>query len=342
MRRSTMDGPGRRLHQSRRRPLILLAATAVAIACARDADGVISGTGTLEVVEVDIAPLSPARVVEMRVDEGATVHPGDTLVTLTLATLGPEIDQRRARVTAAEAALRELERGPRQAEIDRAQAELRRAESEAERTAADVRRAESLAASGGISAQQLDDARSTAAQTAAMRDALRETLRLLQEGTRPERIAAARADVATARATLRSAEATASDLVLTSPIAGVVLARHAQPGEVLGAGVSALTIGEVARPWTRIFLSQKDTPRLRVGQRASAYLDDFPTREFAGRIVAISPRAEFTPRVALTEDERADLLFAVKIEFDDPSGMLKPGLPVTVRIAPDSLIATRR
>jgi HlyD family secretion protein len=57
-----------------------------------------------------------------------------------------------------------------------------------------------------------------------------------------------------------------------------------------------------------------------------------PARSFSGRVVAINSKAEFTPRVALTEDERADLMFGVKIEFQDSSGALKPGLPVTVTI----------
>jgi HlyD family secretion protein len=46
--------------------------------------------------------------------------------------------------------------------------------------------------------------------------------------------------------------------------------------------------------------------------------------------VAINDKAEFTPRVALTEEERADLLFGVKVELADTTGVLKPGLPATV------------
>lgn len=314
---------------------LLLALSASILGCGDDADDVIRGVGTLEVVEVDLSPMTPARVLTVGVEEGAPVRVGDTVVTLTRATLAPEIEQRRAAVSVAEAALREAERGPRPAEIERAEAELRRIEPEVERTARDLERAEELLRSGAISVQQVDAARTAARQAAAQRDAAREALRLLREGTRPERIAGVRAELGTARAALSQALATASDLVLTSPVAGIVLSRHAQPGEVLGAGVPALTIGETARPWTRIYLSQRETPRLHVGQAAVARLDAFPDREFAGRIVAISPRAEFTPRVALTEDERADLLFGVRIEFDDPSGMLKPGLPVTVTIRPN-------
>jgi HlyD family secretion protein len=83
----------------------------------------------------------------------------------------------------------------------------------------------------------------------------------------------------------------------------------------------------------RVYVSPAVLPRLRVGQRATATLDAFPDRPIDGRIVAISQRAEFTPRVALTEEERADLLFGVKVAFADTSALLKAGLPVTVRFA---------
>jgi multidrug efflux pump subunit AcrA (membrane-fusion protein) len=71
---------------------------------------------------------------------------------------------------------------------------------------------------------------------------------------------------------------------------------------------------------------------VRIGQTATARLDGLPDEPYTGRVVAIDSKAQFTPRVALTEDERADLLFGVKITLPDAGGALKPGLPVTVRI----------
>ena len=68
------------------------------------------------------------------------------------------------------------------------------------------------------------------------------------------------------------------------------------------------------------------------GQAATAHLDGFPDHPFQGRVVAISPTAEFTPRIALTEKERADLVFGVKVALEDTTGMLKAGLPATVEI----------
>ena len=308
--------------------LLLLAATG---GCHRDSTDIPPATGTVEVVQVDVAPMVPARVVRVLRDEGAMVARGDTLASLVQSTTHADVEARRARVAEAEAQLRDLEAGSRTAEVAQARAQLSAAEAEATRAAADRARLAPLAADENISRQQYDAAVALARSTAARRDAAREALRLLEQGTRPERIAAARAEVASARAALAAAQQTASDLVLTAPVAGTVISRNAEPGEVIQAGTPALTLGDVARPYVRVYVDESVMPRLAVGQRASAVLDAFPDRTFEGRIVALSPKAEFTPRIALTKDERADLMFGVRVDFADSTGMLKAGLPVTVR-----------
>lgn len=310
----------------------LWSATLLLLGCARgDRDSVVA-TGTLEVVEIDVAPFATARVIRMLVEDGDSVQVGDTLAVLTQPTAQPEVAQRQAQVEASRAGLSEAEHGARTAEINRAAAELRAAQSEATRTAADAQRARALTRAGAIAQQQLDAAETAARQAAARRDAARQSLALLQQGTRRERIAGARAEVAGAQAGLSAARALVGDLTLTSPVAGVVLSRNAQPGEIVTAGESAVTIGEVRRPWVRVYVNAQQIPSIRVGGIARAVVDGLPEQTFNGRVVAINTKAEFTPRVALTEDERADLMFGVKVEFVDSTGALKPGLPVTVTI----------
>ena len=301
--------------------------------CRDDTDEPVA-MGTIEVVEVDVAPMAPGRVTKVWVDEGDRVRPGDTLVTLTLATLAPDIDGRRARLAASQARLRDLQAGARPAQLDRAEAELRMAEAEAERTAKDLERFTPLAADGSISERQFDSVRTLAATAAARRDAARESVRLLREGARANEIGAARAEVDVARAALDAALQTAGDLTLVASNAGLVTGRHVEPGEILAAGEPAVTIGGVGAPWARVYIDQRLLPRLHIGDTVTALLDAFPDRRFGGRIVALNDRAEFTPRVALTEDERADLLFGVKVDLIDSAGMLKAGLPVSVRFYP--------
>lgn len=315
-----------------RRSCSIIAVVLVAACRGDEPSDVITATGTVEVVEVDVAPLVPARVLRVVRDEGDVVQQGDTLATLTQATLRADIEGRRARLAAAEAQLRDLLAGARPAERERAEAELRSAEAEAARTAADLRRLTPLAAQGTVSAQQLEAARTAATTAGARRDGARQALTLVREGTRPDRVQAARAEVASARAALGAGEATAADLVLLAPVGGVVASRNAEPGEVVGAGQGALTVAQVSRPFVRVYVGQGELPHVRVGTAVTGVLDELPGREFSGRVVAVSTRAEFTPRVALTEDERRDLLFGVKVDFTDTTGMLKAGLPITVRI----------
>jgi HlyD family secretion protein len=300
--------------------------------CSRSASDRIVATGTIEMIEVDVAPQVPARVVAVRVEEGEAVRAGDTLAILIQATTRADVAGHEARVRAAEASLREARAGARPPEIERAEAELRRTEAEAVRASRDLERIQPLAAAGAESPQRLEATTAEAATAAARRDAAREEVQLLREGTRPERIDLARAEVASARAALAAAAAVAGDLVLTAPVSGTVLSRNAEPGEILSSGQSVLTLGETGATYIRVYVPTRELPSVRTGQAATAHLDGFPDHPFQGRVVAISPTAEFTPRIALTEKERADLVFGVKVALEDTTGMLKAGLPATVEI----------
>jgi HlyD family secretion protein len=185
-----------------------------------------------------------------------------------------------------------------------------------------------------MSRESLDHAVSAEQVARGRMQAAEEALRLLRAGARRERIAGARSDVAQARASLAQVEARAGDLVLIAPVGGIILSRNAEPGEALAAGVPVLTLGETGKPYVRVYLPQSVAGELRIG--SEALVIDGQGRSLAGRVVAISPRAEFTPRVALTEEERADLMFGVKVEFADPSRAPHPGLWVTVRLPPAS------
>jgi HlyD family secretion protein len=313
-------------------PVLIAIAAGSILSCAHPPGQLIEATGTLEVVEVDVAPITAGRVARVLVNEGDAVWAGDTLAVLVNPTLPADVAQRQAHAASAGAAVQEAVHGPRPPEIEEAASDLASAEANAKKAAADVERLRPLAAKQEVSAQDFDAARTAAAATAGQRDALRAKLQLLREGTRPERVHAAEADAQGAQASVASALATQNDLILLSPVTGTVTARSAEPGEVITAGQPVVTVAQTGRQTVRVYVSEAVLPRIRVGQAAHARLDAFPDRDFPGRVVALNTQAEFTPRVALTESERADLLFGVKIEFADTTGMLKAGLPITVRI----------
>ena len=297
---------------------LALVAASMLSACDRQADGT-EAIGTIEFTQTDVAGATAARVERILVEEGATVRRGDTLVVLTQTGLPQDIQQRRSRVAAAEAELNDLLRGARPEELERARAELRSAISEADRTAADSVRLSRLLGAGGISQSAFD----------ASANAAREALELLQAGARRDRISAGRAAVSTARAQLAMGEAAAGDLVLTAPVGGQVLARHAEPGEVLAAGIPVLSLGDASHAWVRVYVTSPVFASIRVGDMVPLTVDGLEGETFPARVTALATAAEFTPRVALTEKERADLLFGVKLELSDTTGRLKAGLPAT-------------
>ena len=305
----------------------------LAFAC-RDRDST-SAVGTIEFTQTDVAGTVPARVERILVEEGATVRAGDTLVRLTQTGLPEDIQQRRARLAAAESELRDLQRGARPQELERARAELEAAQSQAIKAARDSTRLARLLAAGAVSQSDFDAAATAARVASSAAEAAGESLRLLQSGTRPDRIAAARAAVATTRAQLAMGEAAAEDLVLTAPVDGQVLARHAEPGEVIGAGIPVLSLGDARHAWVRVYVRAPVFAAIRIGDVVPITVDGLGDEIFQGKVTALATAAEFTPRVALTEEERADLLFGVKLELSDTTGRLKAGLPATAHFTPD-------
>jgi HlyD family secretion protein len=308
----------------------------VLISCRAADDGDLIARGTVEVPEIDLAPLVAARVVAIRVEEGATVAAGDTVATLTQSDLAAALAAQESRVRTAEAVVRDLEAGARPEELRRAEAELQMAAAESDRTAAELTRIRALAQGGAVSQQALDNAETAARMAVERRRAAHEALALLRAGTREDRVLAARADLAAARAGLRMVEARETELVLTAPVAGRVLRRLAEPGEALGPNVPVLTIGELGRAYVRVYVRAGDLARLAIGDRAVVEAAGTDGARAEGRIAAINPQAEFTPRVALTESERADLMFGVKVELVGNSPRVHPGTWVTVRLTPSA------
>ena len=304
----------------------------IVVACSRDKTDGLTADGTIELTQTDVSPFVAGRVARVNVEEGAIVRQGDTLALLAQSALPADLDQRRAHISAAEARLRDLQAGARRADIERAEAELRAATAQAERTERDRARLQPLEEQGMISRSQYDAAVAAARVAAGQRDAASEAMRLLRQGSRPEQIAAARAELQNARAALAAGNATATDLVLLAPSNATVLGRYVEPGEVVSPGQIAFTLGDATRPWVRVYLGAAVIPYVRVGQPARVSLQGLGDRTASARVVTIATEAEFTPRVALTENERADLLFGVKLDIVDTTGAFKPGLPATVTI----------
>jgi HlyD family secretion protein len=111
-------------------------------------------------------------------------------------------------------------------------------------------------------------------------------------------------------------------------MAGLVLAKHAEPGEMLAAGAPVVTIARMDEVWLRGYIPEAEVGRVAIGQRARVTADAWPGRVLEGRVSFISSEAEFTPKNVQTEKERVKLVYRIKVTLPNPKGELKPGMPV--------------
>ena len=311
--------------------LALVALLALPLAgCGGDSRHV-HASGMIEMDEVDVASLVGGRIALLKVDEGDTVRAGDTLAVLDRDEIAAEFEAQAAQAERAAAESREVVRGPRVEEIRTARANLAAIQSQLDLAEAELSRAEKLFASQVASQAELDKARSTRGDALARRDAARERLRQLEAGSRPEEIAAARQAATAARATLVAARSRLRELVLVAPTSGVVLTRNFEPGELAGPNQAVVTLGNPDSLWLRVYVAAPDLARITRGAAAEVHLTGV-ARTFQGRVVEIGTRGEFTPRAALTEEERANIVFPVKIALDPTGGILKAGLPADARV----------
>lgn len=271
--------------------------------------------------------------------------------------------QRQAELQGASAQLDELREGSREQEKQQARAALRHAESDYARAEADWKRAEVLFRAEDISAAEHDRVRAMFLAAQSARDQARERLALVEEGPRTQTIQAASAQVERATAALRTAragklelerlrqelnsrqaeinqasanlaviETQIADATVSSPIDGVVLVKSAEAGEVLAAGVTIATIGDINSPWLRGYISQEQQGRVQLGAPVKVNVDSYPGRSFDGRLSFVAAEAEFTPKQIQTTDERAKLVYRVKVDLANPQGALKSNMPAEAEI----------
>lgn len=310
-------------------PALAVALLALA-GCGKGSAGV-RGSGTIEFDEIDVASLVGGRVSRLHVEEGDHVRAGDTLATLERGELTAALDEQSAQAARAKALLSDQEAGARQQELRVARADRDAAASDLNLAESEFQRMQTLFSDRVAAAADLDRARSSRDAAKARLDAATEQVALLEAGARSGQVAAARAAAQAAAASAAGARSRTQELVLTAPADGVVLLRNANRGEVVVAGAPVYTLGDPQQLWIRVYIGAPLLPRVQLGAHAGIRVAGV-SREFSGRVVAIATRAEFTPRAALTEEERANLVFGVKVAIDPSGGALKPGLPADVDI----------
>lgn len=113
---------------------------------------------------------------------------------------------------------------------------------------------------------------------------------------------------------------------LLSPVTGLVLVKAKEQGEVVSAGTSVLTLGDLEHVYLRAYIGETDLGKVKLGQSVEVATDSYADRTYRGRIYYISSQAEFTPKNLQTKDDRVKLVYRIKVALDNPNQELKTGM----------------
>ena len=295
--------------------------------CGNSRKGVIEASGTLEATEVKVSAKVPGQIQQVHFQEGQQVTSGDTLVTLDRSTLELQWKQAQAGVDLAEAQYGMLVKGARVEDLRLAEEALRQAEASHKIASEDYTRMKELLATNTVTQRQFDEAESRYTVAAAQLNSAKQNLQKLERFARPEELAAARARLNQAKAVADLLRKQLSDATIVAPVSGTVTQKPLEEGELIGVGAVVATIARLQKLDLMIYVSEQELGRVRLGGEADVVIDTYPERAFPGKVIYISPIAEFTPKNVQTKEDRTKLVFGVKLEVENPEGILKAGMP---------------
>jgi len=251
-----------------------------------------SGNGRIEATEVDIATKLAGRLKSVDAREGDMVEAGKIMAHM-------DTDDLQAQYREARASLKQAEENKRYAEalVAQTESELNYADKE-------LSRMKNLVRKGHVSQESVDQAMTAQRSAAASLQAAQ------------VQVASATAGIEVAQAAVERIAANLADSQLKTPIAGRVLYRLAEPGEVLAAGGKVLTVLDISDVYMTIFLPTSQAGRVTVGSDARITLDPIPDYVIPAQVSFVAAEAQFTPKSVETRSEREKLMFRVKIKID--------------------------
>lgn len=278
----------------------------VLVSCGKQ-DKVSMATGIFESTETTVSAEQSGRLVRLDVTEGQRLTLGQEVGLVDTVPLSLKMAQ--------VGATRQVY-GAQRPDVETQVADI---EQQLAKARMELRRYSELVADGAAPGKALDDARSQVTvlqkQLAARRSALN-----TQVGT----LASQQRATDTERAWLSDQIAKCH---IKAPQGGEVLEKYVEPGEVIAAGKPLFKMADTRTMYLRAYVTSAQLSGLRVGQRVRVSTDygDGRGKHYEGTITWISAKSEFTPKTILTDDERADLVYAVKIRVAN-DGLIKIGM----------------
>jgi HlyD family secretion protein len=255
-------------------------------------DGVVKSNGRLEATQVDVSSKYAGRLSEVMVEEGSSVTQGQVIAKISSPEYEAQLRAAKADVQKANDALAAAE-----AEITSRQSALDFAKS-------DFERGQELMKTGFITKQVFEQRkRNYDSAVAAVKSFTSQRDQALSQ-------------IANAEAEVDRIQSIIDDLTLVSPRLGRVQYQLARAGEVVAAGAPIVTILDLTDVYMTVFLPAADAGRLAVGDEARIILDPVPDYVVPATVSFVAADAQFTPKTVETSDERAKLMFRIKLKVD--------------------------
>lgn len=293
--------------------IFLLASLAFLLASCSDHKKDYDATGTFEATEVTVAAKSSGELKSFNLSEGQNVQANQVVGKID----DFQLQQKQEELTATEQQLDEnaSATSSRQLNIQEQLASLSQQITNEEK---EQKRYAELVKDGAVPRKQLDDINNHIKVLQRQYDATRNQINSNNTSLKKQALAI-NAQKQGIKAQKRQIEDQINNTQISSPISGVVLEKYVEKGEFISMSKPLFKVADTKTMFIRAYVTSKQLKNIKLGQKATVMADygNGQKKQYNGIITWISNRSEFTPKTILTDDERADLVYAVKIQFQN-------------------------
>ena len=287
--------------------------------------------GLLARDRVVLTATSSELILEQPVREGSPIRKGDLLVQLDDSLQRALVAQAEAEVKDAAARLEELTNGAREEELAEARARVKGDEAQLKEAELALKRARSLKEKNMVSMSDLDVAVARRASLNASLLISREKLRLLVNGTRPEELKQAEAQLQAAEAHLQQQRTRLKEYRVTATRDGWLDSLPWNVGERVFAGSPVAVTLASNSPFARVYIPEPYRVRIKEGDTLTVRIDGVEEK-WQGQVRWIAKDVTFTPHYALNAEERSRLMYLAEVQLPDTAADLPSGLPAQVEL----------
>jgi len=285
--------------------------TTFLFSCSND-DGDFDATGTFEAEEIIVSSEATGKLIMFDVDEGLNLKQNQIVGVVDTTQLHLKKKQLLSSITAV------LSKQP---DIS---AQLATLQKQIETTEVEKKRIENLVSLDAATTKQLDDVNSQLEVLRKQYTATKSSLTITKQGMQSETLPLV--------AQVEQIQDQINKSIIKNPIDGTVLTRYAKQDEITTNGKALYKIANLSEMTLRAYINGDQLGQIKLGQKVKVFVDKGKDeqKEMSGEIYWVSSKAEFTPKTIQTKDERANLVYAIKVKVIN-NGYLKIGMYGEVR-----------